>query len=57
MSAGLIAELANVFNTDQRFAVPPIVPVRLTVPSPLDNDLFTRTSPPRQLQLGLRLRF
>ena len=55
VSVDFIAELANILNSDQRFSVPPIVPVSVSVAG--DNDFFTRTGPPRQLQLGLRLRF
>jgi hypothetical protein len=55
VSVDFIAELANIFNSDQRFSIPPIVPA--TVSAAGANDFFTRTGPPRQLQLGLRLRF
>jgi len=56
-SADFIAELANVFNTDQRFTVPPVVPVESATSPAVAADFITRTAPPRQLQLGLRLRF
>jgi len=56
VSADFVAELANVFNTDQRFTVPPIAPVRLSSSS-FPDDFLTRTRPPRQLQPGLPRRF